>query len=182
MKTLDIARITSPIGELVLFADGAALVGLEFGNRPGRVSNVRSQLERSLGKFDERESADPAGAVTRLKRYFAGDRNALEGQQVRPHGTEFQRRVWEALCAIRVGETRSYGELAASIGNPNSSRAVGAANGSNPVALFVPCHRVIASDGTLHGYGGGLDRKQWLLTHERATFRTEREAQQLTLM
>ena len=182
MKTLDIARIISPLGELILFADEAELVGLEFSNRPGRVSAVRTQIERSMGRFDEREASDPAGAVTRLNRYFGGDRNALEGQQVYPHGTSFQERVWRALCEIPAGQTRSYGELAASIGNPNSSRAVGAANGSNPVALFVPCHRVIASDGTLHGYGGGLDRKQWLLTHERATFRTERATQQLALM
>lgn len=171
MKTLDIKRYASPIGELLLIADGADLVGLKFVDHPERVSVVRQQLERSLGELTERESADPAGAITRLERYFAGERDALEGQQVRPHGTAFQQRVWRALCEIPAGETRGYGELAAAIGHPNSSRAVGAANGSNPIALIIPCHRVIAADGSLHGYGGGLHRKQWLLAHEGATFK-----------
>ena len=175
MKTLDTARFASPIGEIIVFADGNELVALEFVDRAGRVSNVRAQLERSLGNIQQRETSDPAGAVTRLARYFAGDRNALDGQRVHPHGTEFQRRVWRALCEIPAGETRGYGELAAAIEHPRASRAVGAANGSNPVSLFVPCHRVIAADGTLHGYGGGLDRKHWLLTHERATFRAQRD-------
>ena len=116
-------------------------------------------------------------AVARLERYFAGDLAALEEQRVLPHGTAFQRRVWTALRAIPAGTTLGYGELAARLGSPNSSRAVGAANGANPVSLFVPCHRVIAADGSLHGYGGGLERKRWLLAHEGATVRGGAEAQ-----
>ena len=182
MKTLDVTQYTAPFGNLLLMADGPELVCLEFFDHPERIAVVRRQLERSLGEFAERESADPAGAVTRLARYFAGDRHALAGLPVRPHGTAFQQRVWSALCEIPAGETRGYGELAAAIGHPNSSRAVGAANGSNPVALFVPCHRVIAADGSLHGYGGGLHRKQWLLAHEGATFRPQRNEGQLAFV
>ena len=182
MKTLDINRYASPIGELLLIADGADLVGLEFMDHPERVSVVRQQLERSFGEVAERESGDPAGAVTRLERYFAGDRHALDGQRVRPHGTAFQQRVWSALCEIPAGETRGYGELAIAIGHPNSSRAVGAANGSNPIALIIPCHRVIAADGSLHGYGGGLHRKQWLLAHEGASFKPQRHEGQLAFV
>jgi methylated-DNA-[protein]-cysteine S-methyltransferase len=176
MKTLDTARFPSPLGEIVLFADGDVLVALEFADRNARVAALRSQLERTLGPFDERATRDPAGAVSRLKRYFAGDVGALAEQPVHPHGTAFQQRVWKALRAIPAGETRGYGELAASLGAPNSSRAVGAANGSNPISLFVPCHRVIAADGSLHGYGGGLERKQWLLAHEGARPRESRES------
>jgi O-6-methylguanine DNA methyltransferase len=182
MTTLDTARFTSPIGDIVLFADGDHLVGLEFFHGAQRLDALRAQLHRRLGAFAERAAGDPAGAVTRLVRYFAGDRDALSDQPVRPHGTAFQRRVWRALCEIPAGETRSYGQLAASIGAPTASRAVGAANGSNPVSLFVPCHRVIASDGTLHGYGGGLDRKQWLLEHEGALLRTAGRKAQLALI
>ncbi len=182
MKTLDTRRYASPIGELLLIADGADLVGLEFMDHPDRVSVVRRQLDRSFGGVVERESADPAGAVTRLERYFAGDRHALDGQPARPHGTTFQQRVWRALCEIPAGETRGYGELAAAIGHPKSSRAVGAANGSNPIALIIPCHRVIAADGSLHGYGGGLHRKQWLLAHEGASFKPERDPRQLAFV
>ena len=182
MKTLDIKRYASPIGKLLLIADGDDLVGLEFMDHPERISVVRQQLERSFGEIAERETTDPAGAVTRLERYFAGDRNALAGQAVRPHGTAFQQRVWRALCEIPAGETRGYGELAAGIGHPKSSRAVGAANGSNPIALIIPCHRVIAADGSLHGYGGGLQRKEWLLAHEGASFKPQRHAAQLAFV
>ena len=182
MKTLDTARCTSPVGGIILFADGEMLVGLDFADREQRITAVRAQLSRTLGPFAEREANDPAGAATRLARYFAGDLAALDEQPVNPHGSAFQRRVWQALRAIPVGRTRGYGELAASIGKPKASRAVGAANGSNPVSLFVPCHRVIAADGSLHGYGGGLDRKRWLLEHEGAFFRAERHDVQMALV
>ena len=178
MNTLDAACCDSPIGPILLLAEGEALVALEFTDRSNRVSDVRARLARALGDFTDREARDPAGAVTRLGRYFAGDLAALDEQPVKLHGTAFQRRVWEALRAIPAGETRGYGELALAIGAPKASRAVGAANGSNPVAIVVPCHRVIAADGSLHGYGGGLERKRWLLAHERAPVR---EAIQLTL-
>ena len=182
MKTLDTARIDSPVGPLLLFADGATLVTLEFLNQRGRIAAVRARMAAAYGAFDEREAADPAGAVTRLDRYFAGELAALDEQTVLGHGTEFQQRVWAALRGIPAGQTRGYGQLAAQLGEPHASRAVGAANGSNPIALFVPCHRVIAADGTLHGYGGGLDRKRWLLEHEGAKFRGGSRDEQLTLV
>jgi len=103
-----------------------------------------------------------------LSRYFEGDIAALDDIAVDLHGTEFQRRVWSALRDIAAGTTISYGELARRIGRPRAVRAVGAANGANPVSLVLPCHRVVGTSGTLTGYGGGLHRKQWLLVHEGA--------------
>jgi methylated-DNA-[protein]-cysteine S-methyltransferase len=181
MKTLDAAYCKSPLGRILLLAEGDALVALEFTDRVNRLPEVRAQLVRAVGDFAERETRDPAGAATRLERYFAGDLAALGEQPVNLHGTAFQCRVWQALRAIPAGETRGYGELATAIGAPNASRAVGAANGSNPVAIIVPCHRVIAADGSLHGYGGGLERKRWLLAHEGAPVRAVRAATQLAL-
>jgi O-6-methylguanine DNA methyltransferase len=180
MNVLHHARIASPVGDLVLVADGTELVALEFADKPQRLDVVRARLARALPPFELREAADPAGAVARLARYFAGDLAALDEQPVRTHGTAFQQRVWQALRDIPAGETRGYGELAAAIGAPKASRAVGAANGDNPVAIFVPCHRVVAANGTLHGYGGGLERKDWLLRHEGA--RVVRPAAQLALV
>jgi methylated-DNA-[protein]-cysteine S-methyltransferase len=110
---------------------------------------------------------DPAGAVTALTRYFNGSLSALDGIGVELNGTPFQRRVWDGLRRIRVGTTCSYADLARSVNAATAVRAVGAANGANPVALVVPCHRVIGANGSLTGYGGGLDRKRWLLQHER---------------
>lgn len=165
---LESARLSTPIGPVVALARGAALVGLEFGDQDDRVTGLRERLERHLGAYETRQAPDPAGAASRLAAYFAGDLSALDGQEVEMHGTEFERAVWEELLRIPVGRTRSYLELAQRVGRPNGPRAVGQANGRNPVALFVPCHRVIAADGTLGGYGGGLDRKRALLEHERA--------------
>lgn len=108
-----------------------------------------------------------AGPAAQLAEYFAGDRVAFD-LPLSPVGTAFQRKVWLALREIQYGRTTTYGELAAGIGQPTASRAVGLANGRNPLAVIVPCHRVIGRDGTLTGFGGGLDRKRWLLEHERA--------------
>ena len=109
---------------------------------------------------------DPAGAITALRSYFRGALDALDGIPVELHGTPFQRRVWQQLRTVRAGTTSSYSNIARAIGAPAAVRAVGAANGANPVALIVPCHRIIGADGRLTGYGGGLDRKRWLLEHE----------------
>ena len=108
------------------------------------------------------------GFVEPLLRYFDGELQALDAVACDPGGTPFQSRVWTALRTIPVGTTWSYGELARRLGDPKAVRAVGFANGSNPIAVAVPCHRVIGSDGTLVGYGGGLERKRWLLAHEGA--------------
>jgi methylated-DNA-[protein]-cysteine S-methyltransferase len=148
--------IDSPIGELTLTSDGGSLTGIQM-HEQRHLKTIPSTYRR-----DDRGLAD---AVEQLNAYFAGDLRAFD-LPLTMHGTEFQRRVWAALCEIPYGETISYGELARWVGNPKASRAVGLANGRNPVAIVVPCHRVIGADGSLTGYGGGLERKVWLLEHE----------------
>jgi methylated-DNA-[protein]-cysteine S-methyltransferase len=144
----------SPIGSLLLVGDGTALTTVEM--EPHRPA-VSAGATPDDGPFKE--------VVEQLAAYFAGERTDFE-LPLAPHGTEFQQRVWRALQAIPYGRTTSYGELAVEIGSPNGSRAVGLANGRNPIAVIIPCHRVIGADGRLTGYGGGLDRKRWLLDHE----------------
>ncbi len=162
---LHTAEMKTPIGKLVLFAKGGALVALALD---GGEAETRRWLARRFGRFEDEPQDDPAGAVTALRAYFKGDLTALDRVRVDTGGTAFQRSVWAALRRIPRGRTISYGELARRVGRPSAFRAVGAANGSNPVALIVPCHRVIAADGTIGGYGGGLDCKRWLLAHEGA--------------
>jgi methylated-DNA-[protein]-cysteine S-methyltransferase len=115
-----------------------------------------------------RETSRPTAARLALEAYFEGDINAVANAPTATNGTDFQRMVWDELRRIPVGQTVSYGGLAAAIGRPKAVRAVGLANGANPIAIFVPCHRVIGADHSLTGYGGGLNRKRWLLQHERA--------------
>lgn len=167
MTTLTVTTLDTPIGPVGLAASGDSLVGVSLG-RAFEGSGVHAQLERALGELGLQPAADPAGAATRLRRFLAGDMAALEEQPVEMHGTEFQRSVWAALRRIPSGATWTYSQLAEAIGRPTAVRAVGAANGANPVSLFVPCHRVIAADGSLWGYGGGLPAKAWLLRHEGA--------------
>jgi methylated-DNA-[protein]-cysteine S-methyltransferase len=151
------SRVPSPVGELLLVSDGEALAGLHMGPHgydPEREGWVR-------------DDALLRPAREQLRAYFAGELLdftvplALEG-------TRFQRRVWDELRRIPFGDAVSYAEVARRVGRPTGARAVGSANGRNPVAIIVPCHRVIAADGTLGGYGGGLRRKRWLLDHEAA--------------
>ncbi len=150
--------VDSPIGRLLLQTDGASLTGL-YMDVPGRPFP-------GMNDSEENANAGPLPEAARqLQEYFAGNRRDFD-LPLRLSGTEFQQRVWRALTEIPCGETWSYGELAKRIGNPNASRAVGLANGRNPVSIVVPCHRVIGADGSLTGYGGGLQRKQWLLAHE----------------
>lgn len=152
------ATIDSPIGRLLLHTDGISLTGLYM--------DVASRPPRKMSDWQEDATAGPLPqAIQQLEEYFAGSRRAFD-LPLRVHGTEFQQRVWRALTEIPYGTTWSYGELARRIGNPNASRAVGLANGRNPISILVPCHRVIGADGSLTGYGGGLPRKQWLLAHE----------------
>lgn len=167
MTTLTVTTLDTPIGPVGLAASGDSLVGVSLG-RTFEGSSVHTQLERALGGLTLEPANDPAGAATRLRRFLAGDMAALEEQPVEMHGTEFQRSVWAALRRIPCGTTWTYSQLAEAIGRPTAVRAVGAANGANPVSLFVPCHRVIAADGSLWGYGGGLPAKAWLLRHEGA--------------
>jgi methylated-DNA-[protein]-cysteine S-methyltransferase len=164
--SLLIDRVESPLGPILLVAEGDGLRALEFGDDEDRLlRDVRRQEGAAVGFA---HTDDPAGLSSRLRAYFAGDVEVFDDVPVRAGGTPFQRVVWAALREIPPGRTTSYGQLAAWLGRPGASRAVGLANGSNPVAIAVPCHRVIGADGTLTGYGGGLERKRWLLEHERA--------------
>lgn len=160
---LDHARLDSPLGPLLLYARDGALCGLGFGEE---APALEGWLRRRFGEVELRPRRDPHGLATALRSYFAGRLDAIDVLGVDPGGTAFQRTVWDELRRIPCGRTVSYSGLAARIGSPRAVRAVGLANGRNPVAIVVPCHRVIAADGSLHGYGGGLDRKRWLLEHE----------------
>ncbi|MDI1282548.1 methylated-DNA--[protein]-cysteine S-methyltransferase [Brevundimonas sp.] len=157
-------RISTPVGTVLLVTDGEGAVrALDFDDYEPRMLRL---LARHYGPVVLSPGASPAPVRAAIAAYFAGDRQALDGIAVRTGGTEFQRQVWAALRAIPAGETRSYGQLAASIDRPKAVRAVGLANGANPVGIIVPCHRVIGTNGSLTGYAGGLERKKWLLAHE----------------
>ena len=148
----------SPVGTLTLTAVDGTLTGL----------HMDGQRHAPASSDDwERDDDGLAAVVEQLDSYFAGSRETFD-VALDLQGTDFQRRVWTGLLEIPYGETLSYGELARRVGRPGASRAVGLANGRNPVAIIVPCHRVIGANGTLTGYGGGLDRKVWLLDHERS--------------
>ena len=148
--------IDSPIGELMLVGDGETLhhLSMQGGRRPLRRDPAWT---REDGAF--------TGLVEQLEEYFTGARRAFD-VPLSLGGNPFEQRVWRALLDIPYGETTSYGEIARRIGSPDAPRAVGLANGRNPVAVIVPCHRVIGADGSLTGYAGGMWRKEWLLTHE----------------
>jgi methylated-DNA-[protein]-cysteine S-methyltransferase len=135
---------------------------------------LRALLRRQYGDVKVETGQSPAPIRRAFEDYFAGDIRALERVPVATVGTAFQRKVWAALQGIPAGETRSYGQLAAQIGEPDAARAVGLANGQNPIAIVIPCHRVIGADGSLTGFGGGLPRKRWLLTHEGAAYKENR--------
>ncbi len=165
VTTLETAGVPSPIGTIRVFVREGALVALAVGEEDEWAPRV---LARRFGEVGLEERPDPAGAVTRLRRYFAGDLRAIDALAVDPGGTPFQRRVWAALREIPVGTTVAYSALARRLGDPLAVRAVAAANGRNPVGIVIPCHRVIGADGSLVGYGGGLPRKRWLLAHEGA--------------
>lgn len=163
-------RMSTPIGELLIAVDGEARLRiLDFGDYDERLHRL---LRRRYGPDGVRLSDGRAPASIRqpIEAYFAGDLTALDAIPVKTAGTPFQLAVWAALRTIPAGETLSYGGLAARIGRPSAVRAVGLANGANPIGVVVPCHRVIGADASLTGYGGGLERKRWLLSHEGAHF------------
>ena len=152
------AVVDSPVGPLTLVDDDGGLAGLYM------------DLQRHLpdpGRFGERDDSVLPAVREQLTAYWAGELRTFD-VPLRMAGTPFQQQVWAALRTIPYGETWSYGKLAAEIGSPSASRAVGLANGRNPVGIVVPCHRVVGASGKLVGYGGGLERKRWLLDHERA--------------
>jgi methylated-DNA-[protein]-cysteine S-methyltransferase len=162
---IECAEMASPVGRLSLAVSSGRLIALCF---EGHWQKRHAALKQHFGDATFVSSPDPARVVTRLKRYFDGDLGVLAGIETESWGTPFQESVWRQLRLIPVGETRSYSELAIAIGTPAAVRAVGAANGANPVGIVVPCHRVIGSDGKLTGFAGGLPRKKWLLDHEGA--------------
>lgn len=157
----------APIGPVLLASDGRSLLALDFGAPEERL--IRLLRARFGPGVALREADDPQGFASAVRAYFAGDLAALDRLPADGGGTPFQRRVWAALREIPPGQTCSYGEIAIRLGLPGAARAVGAANGRNPVNLVVPCHRVVSSSGDLTGYGGGIERKRWLLAHERGT-------------
>lgn len=166
VAVLTLERIDTPLGQVLLVTDAAGAVrALDFFDHEARMMRLLARHHRTAALVEGRVAGVVRSAVLA---YFDGDMAALDSLKVRTGGTEFQRTVWAALRTIPVGETCSYGQLAAAIGRPKAVRAAGLANGQNPVALIVPCHRVIGANGSLTGYAGGLERKRWLLAHEGA--------------
>jgi methylated-DNA-[protein]-cysteine S-methyltransferase len=165
---MTIHDIDSPLGRLRLVARGDELACVHLPNDPAPLDG------------DRRITPILAATAAQLAEYFAGARTEFD-LPLAPQGTAFQRIVWDQLLAIPYGVTRSYGEVARAIGRPAASRAVGAANGRNPIAIIVPCHRVIGADGTLTGYGGGMSAKRWLLDHEQRHVPRSRRQSELRL-
>jgi methylated-DNA-[protein]-cysteine S-methyltransferase len=161
-----IDRIDTPIGELLLVADCAgklrALDWMDYEDRMLRLLRLHYGKDR----YTLVPTRNPHGLRDTMERYFSGDIHAIDDVEVKTAGTPFQRSVWNELRNIPCGSITSYGRLAEQIERPTAVRAVGLANGSNPIGIVVPCHRVVGANGSLTGYGGGLDRKRWLLNHE----------------
>ncbi|MFP5515587.1 MAG: methylated-DNA--[protein]-cysteine S-methyltransferase [Alphaproteobacteria bacterium] len=168
VSSLLIDRTATPIGELIVVADDeGALRAIDWTDHEVRLHRLL-RLHHPDG-YELRQAADPGGLTRAMDAYFAGDLAIIDRLPVRTGGTPFQRAVWAALRGIACGRTVSYRELAALAGRPAAVRAAGHANGANPIGIVVPCHRVIGSGGALTGYGGGLERKRWLLAHEGAS-------------
>ena len=159
-------RIETPIGEMLLAADGKGnLRAIDWSDHEARMLRLM-RLHYGEHGYRLTPSCNPHGLSDAIRRYFGGDLTALDALPVATGGTAFQRQVWRALRTIPCGSSTSSAKLAAQIGRPAAVRAVGLANGANPVGVVVPCHRVVGANGSLTGYGGGLDRKRWLLEHE----------------
>lgn len=164
---LHLDHLATPIGELLIVADGQGRLRATFWT--DNEGDLQQVLERHYGALIVLELAhNPHGLTDAMADYFNGTLHAIDALPVEAAGTEFQRIVWRALRDIPCGTTISYGELARRIGKPDAVRAVGTANGANPIGVVVPCHRVIGANGSLTGYGGGIHRKRWLLDHEKS--------------
>jgi methylated-DNA-[protein]-cysteine S-methyltransferase len=160
-------RIDTPIGELIIAADqDGNLRAVDWTDHEERMRRLL-RLHYGENGFKLEPACDPHGLTRAIKSYFAGEVAAIDVLPVQTAGTPFQREVWQALRRIPYGHTISYAKLAERIGRSAAVRAVGLANGSNPIGIVVPCHRVIGSNGSLTGYGGGIERKRWLLEHEK---------------
>ena len=163
-EALTLDRIDTPVGQVLLVVDaGGAVRALDFHDFEPRMLRL---LARHCGAFELMEGKAPASIRDAVLTYFSGETTALDQVKTRTAGTAFQRVVWSALRAIPPGQTRTYAQIAQAVGSPRAVRATGMANGQNPIALIVPCHRVIGANGTLTGYAGGVERKRWLLAHE----------------
>lgn len=173
MTELLIDKIEAPIpqglqhsiGQILIVSDGEKLVAIDFS---GYESRMMQLLTKRYGSVHLHETANPQGFSDRLQAYLAGDFSSLDAIPVSTGGTPFQQQVWFALRSIPPGKTVTYGALAQTIGRPTAQRAVGMTNSLNPVAIVLPCHRVVGANANLTGYAGGLDRKRWLLQHEGA--------------
>jgi methylated-DNA-[protein]-cysteine S-methyltransferase len=162
-------RLDTPIGTALLVTDDQGLLrALDWSDYEGRLHRL---LQRHYGDYILEKTPAPKDIIAALTGYFAGDLDQLRKIKWRTNGSAFQRKVWGGLHKIRAGTTSSYGAFARRLNVPNAARAVGLANGANPVSVVVPCHRLIGADGSLTGYGGGLARKEWLLAHEGAAFK-----------
>jgi methylated-DNA-[protein]-cysteine S-methyltransferase len=162
-------RLETPAGPMLLVTDAEdRLRAADWEDHDDRLQRL---LRRHYGPvvLERRNGKGPSDAAKALAAYFDGELGAVKSVMTATNGTDFQRRVWEALRRIPAGTTLGYGALAARLGRPSAARAVGLANGANPIAIIVPCHRVIGADSSLTGYGGGLARKRWLLAHEGAS-------------
>ncbi len=165
-KRFFVEQVPTPTGLMLLLTDAEGFLrALDWADHAARLHRLL-RLHYGEGGVRMEPNAHASGARRALEAYFGGEISALEGLAVKTGGTAFQRAVWAALRAVKAGTTETYGGLAARLGRPKAMRAVGMANGANPVGIVVPCHRVIGADGTLTGYGGGIERKRWLLKHE----------------
>lgn len=189
-KSLNLTKVSSPIGDVLLVTDGEVLVSLDYEGYEHRMMRL---LEKRYGAFNLTEdsgqnnnsSPNLEQLVKQIQAYLEGDLTAIDHIPVKPGGTAFQAKVWHTLRSIPAGTVISYGELAREIGNPAAVRAVGTTNGLNPISIVLPCHRVIGANGSLTGYAGGIERKRWLLQHEGvelARLQQPRHDQQLSLL
>ncbi|MEQ1865664.1 MAG: methylated-DNA--[protein]-cysteine S-methyltransferase [Micropepsaceae bacterium] len=160
---LFVERIKTPIGALLITHDGKRLANIAFADREDRRAK---ELKRDFPDAELKRAPERSRFAEVLSRYFAGETHAIDKLPILDVGTQFQKRCWAALRRVPPGTTRSYGEHARIIGRPNAPRAVGAANGFNPISIVVPCHRLVGANGSLIHYGGGLERKRWLIDHE----------------
>ncbi|WP_318363060.1 methylated-DNA--[protein]-cysteine S-methyltransferase [Enterobacter sp.] len=166
MLTLLEDKIATPLGPLWVMCDEQfRLRAVEWEEHSDRMEQLLG-LHYRLEGYQRVSASNPGGLSQKLRDYFAGDLDVIDTLPTETAGTPFQREVWKALRAIPCGQVMHYGQLAAALGRAGAARAVGAANGSNPVSIVVPCHRVIGSNGMLTGYAGGVQRKEWLLRHE----------------
>lgn len=166
IQTFSLERLNTPTGRMLIVTDDEhRLRAVDWEDREPRLQRL---LRRHYGAnaIRLRDVSRPSAARRSIQTYFEGDMDAVAGLSTATNGTDFQRTVWDALRRIPAGHTISYGGLAVRIGRPTAARAVGLANGANPIAVVIPCHRVIGADASLTGYGGGVERKRWLLAHE----------------